>query len=168
MEVWIKHQDTANSEQSRALLLIMRRKKEVFQLINLFSVTNLGKGIIWALFYQPLFVTAAFLYHNTYLTSFSRIMTFLGSDRFGQSYMKTENEGFLKKIRYKYEGNLHSSLLLPPLCSLFLEGKSQQICLDPLKFCFILFLFILVATWIQSFLLIIIMYGVKGIQRKQY
>lgn len=41
------------------------KKKEVFQIINLFSVTNLGKGIIWALFYQAAFEIAAFLYHNT-------------------------------------------------------------------------------------------------------
>lgn len=104
----------------------------------------------------------------TTLTSFSQTVPSLESDRFGQYYVKTENEGLkrLDPIRSNCEGSLHSSCLFPPLCSPSLEGKSQQIYPDPLRFCFRLFLFISAATWIQSFLLMIIMYGVKGNREK--
>lgn len=72
------------------------KKKEVFQIINLFSASHLGNGIIWALFYQALFAIAAFHYHNTNFIlpdcNFTKIWHIF------QSYVKTENEGFQKRL----------------------------------------------------------------------
>lgn len=136
----------------------------MFQIISLFSATHLGNDIIWALFYQALFATAASFYHNT-----NFILPDCAFPRIWQIWpvlCKDREWRFPKKIRSNCERSLHSSCLFPPLCSPSLEGKSQQIYPDPLRFCFRLFLFISAATWIQSFLLMIIMYGVKGNREK--